>query len=178
MRSDALVLIIDVQEKLHPAIEPGLRAQLEANLPRVVEASTAFGVPILVTEQYPKGLGPTLPWLKDRLPAAPLPKLSFDALADPAVEAAFLASGRRTVIVAGMETHICVFQTVRSLVNRGIKVLVLADAVGSRTRQNYEIGLGLAKDAGAVISSTEAVLFDWVGGGGTEDFKLVSRLVR
>lgn len=178
-RDQSAVLVIDVQERLHPVMEEGLRGQVEANLPRLLQAASALGVPVIATEQYPKGLGSTLGLVKEHLGlSAPIPKLSFDALGEPRIEQALLASERGSFVVCGMEAHICVFQTVRSLRERGHPVFVLADAVASRTRQNHEIGLSLAREAGALVTSIEALLFDWVEAGGSDDFKLVSRLVR
>lgn len=178
-REEAAVLVIDIQERLHPAMEEALRGQVEANVPRLLSAASAFGVPVLATEQYPKGLGPTLGLVQAGLGAVqPIAKLSFDALGEPSVERALLGSQRSSFVVVGMEAHICVFQTVRSLRDRGYAVFVVADAVASRTRQNHEIGLSLARETGALVTSTEALLFDWVGAGGSDDFKLVSRLVR
>ncbi len=178
--SDTLLLVVDVQERLHPAMDGELRGAVEANLGRWAEAARLLGLPVVVTEQYPKGLGPTMPWLSAALgpSATALPKVSFDALGDPAVRAAIEATGRRSIVVAGMEAHICVFQTARAIEESGRRAFVLADAVASRSRANWEIGLELARRSGAVVTSTEAALFDLVGAAGSDTFKAISKLVR
>lgn len=174
-----LLLVIDVQERLAPAMDEALRQRLVANVVRLGEARKALGFPALLTEQYPEGLGPTLPEVKGAFSdLIPRPKLCFAASEDPAIDQALSVQAPQTVVVTGMETHICVYQTTRALRARGLEVVVLADAVASRTRDNFEVGLELVRSVGAVVSSTEAVLFDLLGGAGTPEFKLVSRLVR
>jgi nicotinamidase-related amidase len=178
-RTRALLLVIDVQERLLPAMEEGAKAALLANLSRFGQAKKALELPALITEQYPKGLGPTVPEVAAAFEGVtPMAKSCFDALGDEAIARTLRELDRSTVLVAGMETHICVFQTVRSLAARGFSVHVLADAVASRTRANHELGLELSKEAGAVISSTETALFDMLERAGTDAFKLVSKLVR
>lgn len=178
--ADALLLVVDVQERLHPVMHPELRAAVEANLGRWAEAARVLGLPVVVSEQYPKGLGPTATWLTQALgpTVAPIPKVSFDALGEPAIRAAVEVTGRRSVLVAGMEAHICVFQTVRAIEASGRRAFLLADAVASRTRENWQIGVELARAAGAVVTSTEAALFDMVGAAGTDTFRAISRLIR
>lgn len=177
---DAVLLVVDVQEKLHPAMHPELRVSLDLNLARWAEAARILGLPVVVSEQYPRGLGPTIaPVLAALGPAVtPLPKLAFDALAEPALRQALEATGRRSVILAGMEAHICVYQTARAVEASGRRAFVVADAVASRTRENWALGLELARQAGAVVTSTEAALFDMVGVAGTDTFRAISKLVR
>lgn len=174
-----LLLVIDVQEKLAPAMEPELRARLIANLVRLGEARGALGFHALLTEQYPEGLGGTLPEVRAAFSGlSPRPKLCFAAPEDPAIDETLRAIDPAQVVLAGMETHICVYQTTRALRARGLEVSILADAVASRTRDNYEVGLELARGQGASITSTETLLFDLLGRAGSPAFKLVSRLVR
>ena len=178
-RQDALLLVIDVQERLAPAMAPSLMGRMLANLERLGAARGVLEVPALLTEQYPKGLGPTVGAVQAAFEGvAPLDKLSFSACGDPGISAAIAALGKRTILVAGMETHVCVWQTVRHLRADGLAVHVLADAVASRTEDNYRIGLGLMERAGAVVTSTEVVLFDMLEAAGTDAFKAVSRLVK
>jgi nicotinamidase-related amidase len=183
MRSEALkiedtvLLIIDVQERLAPAMDPAIYGRMKKNLERLLEARAVLPFEVIASEQYPKGLGPTVAPIKERLGAPAIEKLDFSAAKAPALMAALEATGRGTVLVTGMETHICVFQTVRDLLPER-KVLVLADAVASRTPENVAIGLELMKQAGATITSTETVLFDLLGRAGTEAFKTVSRLLK
>lgn len=174
-----LLLVIDVQERLAPAMDAELQARMLANLLRLGEAKKALGFSAILTEQYPEGLGPTLAPVRSAFEGVdPLAKTCFAASEDRAIGAAVLEAHPRVVVVAGMETHICVFQTVRDLRRRGLDVVVLSDAVASRSRDNFEIGLSLAEKAGALLSSTETVLFDLLGRAGTPEFKVISRLVR
>jgi nicotinamidase-related amidase len=131
------------------------------------------------TEQYPKGLGPTVPELRAALePAAPVEKLTFDCCGEPTFAPALDAAGRPAVIVCGMETHICVLQTVLGLLARGATVHVAADAVCSRDPENARVALELMRDAGAVVTCTETVLFQLLERAGTPEFKAIQQLVK
>jgi nicotinamidase-related amidase len=135
----------------------------------------------VASEQYPKGLGPTVEPIAERLRAMgvePIAKTTFDACAEPRVAQALAERSPGAVVVAGMETHICVFQTARELARRGLDVHVVADAVASRREENRALGLALCERAGACVTPTETVVFDWLGRAGTEEFKAVSKLVR
>jgi nicotinamidase-related amidase len=174
-----ILLVVDVQERLAPAMHPELYGPLVENLRRFGAARSVLDLPVIATEQYPKGLGPTVEPVRGAFEGVvALEKMTFSAFADDAIRQAIEASGRRTVIVSGMETHICVYQTARDLAGAGYGVHVLADAVASRSRQSYEVGLDLIQRAGAVVTTTETVLFDRIGRAGTDAFKLVSKLVR
>ena len=141
----------------------------------------ALGVKVVVSEQYPKGLGATIPALASKLGelgVTPLPKMTFDACSDLALSRALTDTGARAVVVVGMESHVCVFQTARELVKRGYSTHVVADADTSRREENRVLGLSLCERAGAVITSTETVAFDLLEVAGTDAFKTVSKLVR
>jgi nicotinamidase-related amidase len=175
------LLVVDVQEKLAAAMPKDALAELEKNAAILLEASALLGVPVVVSEQYPKGLGPTLASITARLAPrgiAPLPKMSFDACSELAISRALTETGARNVIVIGMETHVCVFQTARELVKRGYATHVVADAVTSRRDENRRLGLALCERAGAVVTGTETVVFDLLERAGTSEFKAVSKLVR
>lgn len=176
-----VILVVDVQEKLAAAMPPDALALLEKNTGILLDAAKILGVRVLVSEQYPKGLGPTVAPLAGRLAelgVTAMAKTTFDACSDLAIARALAALDPRTVVVVGMEAHVCVFQTVRELVKRGYATYVVADAVTSRTEENRQVGVSLSERAGAVITSTEAVVFDLLGEAGTEAFKAISRLVR
>jgi nicotinamidase-related amidase len=176
-----LLFVVDVQEKLFGVMHPELKETLLQNVKRLGSASDLLGLPAIVTEQYPQGLGPSIAAVKEGFAkVAPIAKTSFDALGDPQVQDRLqsMADPSWSVLVAGMEAHICVYQTVRSLADRGFMVHVLADAIASRTKENHQIALELIRRAGGVVSSTETVLFDLVGGAGSEAFKPISRLVK
>jgi nicotinamidase-related amidase len=177
---DTVLLVIDIQERLAPAIDGN--AQIVERAAALVQIAGLMGLPILVTEQYPRGLGPTVAPLRELLATVPgvsgtYEKLAFNALT-PEVQAALAATGRRTVIITGMETHVCVFQTVRSLLAAGYKVFIAMDAVGSRTEANKQNGLQLMAAMGAVVSNLETILFDLLQVAGTPLFKQLSKLIK
>ena len=179
--SSTVLLVVDVQDKLAPAMPASRLATLAANADLLLQAAAKLGVRVIASEQYPKGLGTTLAPIAARLAAlnaTPLPKLTFDACSDLAIARALAGSGAKSVLVMGMETHVCVFQTARELVKRGYATHVVADAVASRTEENRQLGLGLCERAGAAITGTETVIFDLLERAGTEEFKALSQLMR
>ena len=175
-RKAALALVVDVQERLVPAMWNF--APVEKYCRALILASREFGMPVFATEQYPKGLGPTIPALREILPGPPLVKMHFSCLADPGIAAALAATGRRQVLVAGVESHVCVLQTVRDLVARGYEAFVCADAVTSRFDEHRRVALEQMRDLGATITSVESVLFELLQVCATPEFKRVSQLVR
>jgi nicotinamidase-related amidase len=179
-RTSAVLLVIDVQERLMPVID---RAEsVVANIDRLVRGSSILGVPVLVTEQYVKGLGPTVPPVRRALEETaswePIEKACFSAHGCAAFTAALGALDRRQVLVAGVETHVCVYQTVSDLLRAGFSVSIVADAVSSRTQQNREIALQRMTADGAMLTSTEMALFEMTGLSGTDEFRSISRLVK
>lgn len=178
------LLVIDVQERLVAAMPEEAGKSAVARAERLVEGAKIVGIPVLVTEQYPKGLGATVPSLQEKAIAADASfheKVEFDATENDAVRAQLLrwrADGRTAIIVAGMEAHICVYQSARGLSSLGFSVHVAYDAVCSREKANVEIAKSLYHYAGAWVSSSEVVLFDLVGKAGTDTFKAISKLVR
>jgi nicotinamidase-related amidase len=175
-RGSACLLVVDVQERLCAAMEPAALERVLARTGAAVKGAQALGLPVLVTEQYPKGLGATHPQLRALLEGAPtFEKMEFSAATPAVLEA---QAGRTQVLLAGMETHICVFQTVRDLAERGLAPVVLADAVLSRHGHDREVGYQLCREAGGSVRTVESVLFDLLGRAGTPEFKLVSQAVR
>ncbi len=147
----------------------------------LLEAAAALGVRVIATEQYPQGLGPTLAPLRERLAAVQAPvleKVEFSAVEAPGFPSAWEAAKGRSAIVIGMETHVCVFQTVRELTQRGIEVHVPLDGVASRRDDHRQVGLDLCRAAGATITTAETIAFDWLGKAGGEAFKRVSKAVK
>lgn len=176
-----VVVLIDVQERLAAAMPGASLDRLVANAGILLEAARVTGTPVLATEQYPKGLGATLEPLASKLAALgvrPIEKLDFDACGNARFCAALGGIAPRAAVLLGMEAHVCVFQTARELVRRGLATYVVADAVASRREENRLAGLALAEHAGAVPTVTEAVAFDLVERAGTDAFKAVSKLVR
>ena len=179
--SNTALLVVDIQQRLAAAMPPDWLAELEKNAAILLEAAAALGVPVVVSEQYPKGLGPTVPSIAAKLASrgiVPMAKMCFDACSELAISRALTETGARNVVVLGMETHVCVFQTARELVKRGYATYVVADAVASRTEENRRLGLSLCERAGAVVTATETVAFDLLERAGTPEFKAVSKLVR
>ena len=149
----------------------------------LIEAGRVLGVPVVVTEQYPRGLGPTVADLKTSLGDAGtiVEKTSFSCTGEPKfaeVLGALKAQGRDEIVLAGVEAHICVFLTARDLVASGFKVFIAADGVASRSKMNWRIGLNLATTAGAVMTNTETVLFDMLKKAGGDEFKAISALIK
>lgn len=173
------LLLIDIQERLLPAMAD--EGAVVRNAGILIEAARRLRVPITATEQYPRGLGPTVSALRERFGAEVYvaPKLAFSALRDSTI-AERLASeaGRRQLVVAGVEAHVCVLQSALHAVTAGYEVFVVRDAVSSRTALSVETALGRLLHAGASVVTTEMVLFEWLGVAGTEDFKVLSALIR
>lgn len=176
-RGDSLLVVVDVQERLAAVMAE--RERVVANAGRLVAGARILGVPALRTEQYPKGLGRTVPELAEAVAGPPaIEKATFDCCGEPAFVAAVEAAGRRTAVVCGMEAHVCVLQTVLGLLDLGLGVHVAADAVCSRDERNARTALDLLRDAGAVVTCTETVLYQWLGRAGTPEFREVLKLVR
>lgn len=175
-REQAALLIVDIQERLCAAMETKRLDRLTARVSAAIDGARALGLPIIVTEQYPKGLGPTSSAIKLKLgPFTPVEKIDFSAATPDVLRH---LEGRSQILVVGMETHVCVFQTVRALADRGITPMVCADAVASRTEEDREVGLELCRNAGGLITTVEAALFDMLQKAGSPEFKEVSKAVR
>ena len=177
-RARAVVVVIDIQARLTPAMPPEMLERVVKYTRALCGAAKELSFPVIATEQYPKGLGPVIPEIRALLPSPPLEKVHFSCGADAAFAAALEKTGRRQVIVCGMETHVCVFQTVRDLVAAGYEVHVCADAVSSRFEEHRRVGLELCREAGAVVTTAETVIFDLLHRAATDEFKKVSQLVR
>ena len=167
------LVVIDVQEGFRKAV-PDFERVSKATA-TLVEGAEAIGIPVVISEQYPKGLGETAPEVAERLPdgAKRLEKLVFSA----AEADGFDLGGRDQALVCGIETHVCVNQTVLDLLGNGVEVQVAEDAVGSRSAENKRIGLEKMEQAGAVMTSVETALFELLGRAGTDEFKQVQKLV-
>jgi nicotinamidase-related amidase len=175
-KDSAALLVIDVQERLCAAMRPEAVARLLNRTIAAIEGAKALGLPIIVTEQYPKGLGPTMKEVRDRIEGfAPVEKIEFSALV-PLVREKLAA--RPQVLVTGMESHVCVFQTVRDLAAAGLQPFLATDAVLSRNPADHEIGLQLCRDAGSQMTTVETALFEALGKAGGPAFKAVSQAVK
>lgn len=175
----AVLVVIDVQDKLCAAMDEEVLRQLTRNAGILLESAIELAVPVIFTEQYSKGLGPTLPVLKERAPAAPChEKLTFSCCGNEAFVRQLKESGRTQIIVCGMETHVCVLQTVIGLLDDGFEVHVVKDAVMSRSGDNRQTALEAMALAGAVPTCTESVVFQLLKIAGSESFRKLSKLVK
>ena len=175
-RDSTAFVLVDLQVKLLAAIHA--KDALVANAAKLVRGMRALDVPIVWTEQNPRGLGPTLPEIADLLPGEPIVKFSFSCCREPSFADAVARLGRKQIVLAGMETHVCVWQTAADLLADGYEVHIVADAVSSRTPQNREIGIQKARDAGAVVTSVEAALFELLGVAEGPTFKEILKIVK
>jgi len=175
----AVLIVIDVQERLCAAMDESVLRQLTRNTGILLESAIELAIPVIFTEQYVKGLGPTLAELKDRAPAASChEKLTFSCCGNEAFLNQLKQSGRTQIIITGMETHVCVLQTVIELLGEEFEVHVVKDAVMSRSVDNKQTAMETMTLAGAVPTCTEAVVFQLLKIAGTESFKKLSKLVK
>lgn len=190
-RDRAVLLVVDIQEKLCVAMSPDHLDRMVKAVRILIQGAGILGIPVVISEQYAKGLGPTIGAVAEVLPADVIrhEKTSFSCVDDEGLLATMTAlsggssgnpgSGRDQWLLCGMESHVCLFQTVRDMIGSlELDVFVPADAVLSRTRVNADIGLALMGRAGAVVTSVESVLFDLLGKAGTAEFKVLSALVK
>jgi len=175
------VVVVDVQDRLAAAMPSEQLESVKRSARVLVEAARLLGAPVLATEQYPKGLGKTLADVGEALDAADAPrfeKTHFSACDAGGFAEQLNATGATAAVVIGMETHVCVYQTVRDLVSRGIEVYVPIDGVASRRDDHKETGLLLCDKAGAIRTTSESVVFDWLTRAEGDAFKQISKLVR
>jgi nicotinamidase-related amidase len=175
-RNEAVLMVVDVQGKLARLMHEA--DALFDSLSRLVRGARVLEVPVLATEQNPKGLGPTVEEVRPHLPSDAIPKMAFSCCGEAAVVEALEATGRRQVLLAGIETHICVYQTARDLLAGGREVHVVADAVSSRSPRNREVGLAKMRAAGAEITSVETALFEMLEVAEGPAFKEILAIVK
>lgn len=177
--SDSLLMIIDIQERLFQAMENTAQDSLKKNCAILINTSKEFNIPIIITEQYRKGLGETIPEIKGPAgDALNLEKLYFNCMKDEEIKKAVVKTGKQTVIITGIESHICVFQTALSLIASGVKVIIASDGVASRRKQDYKSALKVLSEAGALIYPTETIAFMILEKAGTPEFKKLSPLFK
>lgn len=173
---ETCLLVVDIQERLAPAIH-----EFEKLLPvarQLVEAAGVLDLPIIVTEQYPRGLGRTVPGLGELLAGVPvIEKMRFTACVQATVER-LGGLGRGAVIVTGIEAHVCVQQTVLDLLRLGYRTYVCADAIGSRRPFDRDTAIERMRAAGAIITTAESVIFELTDEAGTDTFKKILKIVK
>jgi len=176
---ESLLLVIDIQERLHQAMEEALKAAYIKNSGILIKTAQALGMPIMISEQYPRGLGATIPEIKSLLGDASVhEKLAFSCWREAPIRASIEAGKRSTVIVIGIETHVCVLQTVMDLIASGYNAVVATDAVCSRSAQDRVTAIQAMSAAGAVAYSTESIAFLLLERAGTPEFKQLSPLFK
>jgi nicotinamidase-related amidase len=174
---NTVLVIVDVQEKLARAVHE--KEALLENTVKLIKGVKILGIPILWTEQNPKGLGTTLPEVSGLLEdQQPVTKLSFSCCGEARFMDQLQPLNRKQALVAGIESHVCVYQTVMDLVNMGYEVQVVADAVSSRTPENKQVGLERCKELGASVTSTETALFELLRVAEGDKFKQMLRVVK
>lgn len=176
-KNDVALVIVDIQERLASVM--AARERVVNNCLHLIELSKLLHIPVILTEQYPKGLGQTVPEIREALlHYKAIEKLTFDCCGvNPFIEE-LASAGRKNIILIGMETHICVLQTCIGLIKGGYNVHVPEDAVCSRTRENFKAGIEFMRDSGAVITCTETILFQLLEKAGTEEFRIISKRIR
>jgi nicotinamidase-related amidase len=176
-KEDAVLLIVDIQERL--AVIMKEKDKVVNSCRHLIELAKMQGIPVVVTEQYPKGLGRTLPELQSAVPGyKPIEKTAFNCCGEPAFLTEIKKLGKKQIIMTGMETHICVLQTTIGLLQEGVTVHVVQDATCSRAKENWKTGIAFMRDAGAVVTCTETVLFQLLKVAGTDEFKKISQRIK
>lgn len=175
--SSSVLLIIDLQEKLLPQIHESERVVSRAA--QMIQGARLLGVPILATEQYPKGLGPTVESVRALLEPTPTyAKTAFGALGDPAVAGAVMGTHARTIYLIGVEAHVCIMQTALQALDMGLSVHVVVGAIGSRDPVQVSVGLRRMESTGATLVTSEMVLYEWLRDSTAPAFKGVLGLVK
>ncbi len=176
-REDTAGLVIDIQEKLFPLMDR--HETLLKKCSQLIEGLKILGVPLLVTEQYPKGLGATIGEISSRTISFPVvEKMAFSCCDEPAVLGNPALDNRKTVIVFGIEAHVCVLQTTIDLMEEGYHAVVVADCISSRNREDKQLAVERMRSEGAVITSCESILLELARVSGTDEFKAISRLIK
>lgn len=172
------LVIIDMQVKLASVMPKDAIQVAIKNCGILAQAANLLNVPIIVTEQYPKGLGETLPEISQHLASTKaIAKTAFSAYGEPKFRQQ-LQRDKSTIILTGMEAHICVLQTALALQTNGKQVFVVEDAIISRDHANKANALARMRDAGCVVSNTESIVFEWLGDANHDAFKAISKLIR
>ena len=174
----AVLVVIDIQERLVPVMPQKVYARLRSTVGMLLEATKLLGIPVITTEQYPQGIGHTVPELAGSCSDKVVEKVSFGCCGEPGFIAAIKESGRSQVLVTGMEAHVCVYQTVLGLLEDGYHVHLVRDAICSRNKLDFQAGVANAAEAGAVVTTAETVIFQLMKESTHDQFKAISRLVK
>jgi nicotinamidase-related amidase len=177
---NSTLIVIDIQTHLTAVMPTKVLARLKKNTSLLIKAADALSIPILATEQYPKGLGPLEPEIVEILPkeARRFEKTCFSCIGADNFLEALKTSGRKQIILLGLEAHVCVLQTAIDLLDNDYQVFVVIDGICSRHRENYEAALLRMRQSGIITCIAESVLFEWLRDSKHEHFKTLSNLVR
>ena len=175
-KGKAIGIMIDMQDKLVPAIAH--REQLSTSCKLMLEGLKILNVPVIATQQYTKGLGDTLPELKEFTGDKYIEKITFSSWREQSFRMAVRETKASQIMIFGVETHICVEQTVLDMLGAGLEVYLISDCVGSRFDTDKETAIRRMEKAGAIVTTSEAALFELTEQGGTDEFKAISRLVK
>jgi len=176
-KNNCVLVIVDIQERLATVMKQ--KDSVVNNCLHLIELSKMSGIPVVVTEQYPKGLGRTVEEISKALPTYhPIEKITFSCCEEPTFLHEIKQLNKKTIILTGMETHVCVLQTCVGLLGKGFHIHLVKDAVCSRAKENWKTGIEFMHDAGAVITCTETVLFQLLKVAGTEEFKAISKRIK
>jgi nicotinamidase-related amidase len=174
----AVLVVIDIQERLVPAMPQDIYLRLRDTVAVLVDVAGLLGIPVVTTEQYPKGIGHTVSELASACSEAVIEKVSFGCCGEPTFLETLKKTGRNQVIVTGMEAHVCVYQTVLGLLEDGYYVHLVRDAICSRNKTDYLAGVDNSGQAGAVVTTAETVMFQMLQKSTHEQFRAVSKLVK
>ena len=176
---DSLVVVMDVQQKLISAMPNGVKENVIEKINTLLTIANTLSIPIVVTEQYPDGLGHTVPALNEQFTSsvAVIEKTSFSAFDVLDFAELIEKSGRKQIVLVGMEAHICILQTALALQKAGFRVFVVEDGVISRTKTNQDNGLGRLRNAGVIVTNVESVFFEWLGDASRAEFKVLAKLI-
>lgn len=177
-REKAVLLVVDVQQKLIPSMDPAVYANTLKNIDLLIKGTAELKIPVVATEQYPKGLGKTVPELSAACEGIVIEKMTFGCCGEPTFLERLRELGRSQVIVTGMEAHVCVYQTVLGLLEGGCGVHLVRDAIISRGKIDYLSALDNAARAGAVVTTAETVLFQLLHTAAAPEFKAVSAMIK
>jgi isochorismate hydrolase len=178
-REEAVLVVVDVQDVLMKQMNQGVAEKVIRNIRILLAFAKKMAIPVLVTEQYPKGLGPTISEIKTELgPILPIEKVSFSCCGVEMFNKKITETGRKQVILSGIETQVCVLQTADDLIQKGYEVHATADAICSRRKLDWEIGLRWMEKKGAMISTTEIIAFQLLKEAGTEEFRALSKWLK
>ncbi len=178
-KNDTALLVIDIQEKLFDTMNEKIRLSMVKNSSIIIETCSVFSIPVIVTEQYRKGLGPTISAIHDKTGYSPIfDKTTFDCMKNENIHDAVKALHKKTIILCGIESHICVFQTALSLLNLRYKVVIAADAVMSRRKSDWSFAMKALEEAGALVYPTESIAFMIMEDSAAPEFKKLAPLFR